>query len=210
MTRIWLAALATTCLLGQASCTKNEIWPAPQPPRPKELPAPDKRPDTGPAPVAMDCPAPKPGDAVEQMPPEKRQTATSESFYNDGDAKLKEAATPGIGKPAYEQAMTDAIDALITALSYDPYNVDATYALAGAYARIERPQCSLNLLERLVQMRPHGSKKSKVEAKLDFMLGRNKERKRDPAFEILWDDDRFMKLVSNICRENEPNCSYGK
>ena len=63
-----------------------------------------------------------------------------------------------------EQYQTDAVNDFITALAADPYNVKATYGLAAAYAKIGRKQCSINLLTRMLQMRPHPSKKAEVEA----------------------------------------------
>ena len=96
----------------------------------------------------------------------------------------------------------------ITALNADPYNVRATYSLAAAYARIERRQCSLNLLNRLLQMRAHQSKRADVEAALDRLLGR--KQPLDPDFADMRTDDRFRQLIMKMCEgTNDPNCVYG-
>jgi hypothetical protein len=86
---------------------------------------------------------------------------------------------------------------LLSALNADPYNVHATYNLAAAYARINRKQCSLNLLERLILMRDHHSRKVEVGQKLDRLLGRNKTP-LDPDFNDLRQDKRFGCLINNM------------
>jgi hypothetical protein len=101
-----------------------------------------------------------------------------------------------------------AVRDLITALRGDPYNVSATYTLARAYARIGRPQCSMYLLTRLLQMRPHPSKRASVEAHLDQLLGR--KQALDPDFAEMRRDDRFRELIKRMCEgTNDPNCVYG-
>ena len=81
----------------------------------------------------------------------------------------------------------------------DPYNVDATYTLAAAYARIDRPQCAVNLLARLVALRKHKSQRDKVVKRLDRLLGRDEYSGRlDPDFFDLRDDPRFRELVKQF------------
>jgi hypothetical protein len=123
-------------------------------------------------------------------------------------AKLKTAQSAEVDRTSREQLVTEAVDDLITALRADPYNVNATYTLAGAYARIGRKQCSLNLLTRMLQMRPHPSKHADVEAAVDLLLGR--KQVLDPDFAELRKDDRFRVLISKMCEDsNDPNCVYG-
>ena len=123
-------------------------------------------------------------------------------------AKMKTAESAEVDRLTREQYITEAVDDLITALRADPYNVAATYTLAGAYAHIGRKQCALNLLTRMLQMRPHPSKHADVEAAVDRLLGR--KQTLDPDFAELRKDDRFRVLISKMCEDNnDPNCVYG-
>ena len=110
-----------------------------------------------------------------------------------------------LSRPAREQFLTDAVDGFLNALNADPYNVHATYNLAAAYARIKRPQCSLNMLERLVLMRDHHSRKVEVNQKLDRLLGRNKTP-LDPDFNDLRQDKRFGCLINNMGSAQPVSC----
>ncbi len=113
-----------------------------------------------------------------------------------------------IEKLTREGYINDAVDHFITALSADPYNVTATYNLAAAYARIGRKQCSINLLTRLLQMRPHPSKHDDVEKHLDRLLGR--KQVLDPDFSEMRKDARFRALIAKMCEgTNDANCVYG-
>ena len=110
---------------------------------------------------------------------------------------------------APQQYQTDAVNDFITALAADPYNIKATYGLAAAYAKIGRKQCSINLLARLLEMRPHPSQHAEVEAKLDHLLGRNRQA-LDPDFNDMRRDDRFRALIQKMCEgTNDANCVYG-
>jgi hypothetical protein len=101
-----------------------------------------------------------------------------------------------------------AVDDFIDSLKADPYDVKATYGLAAAYAKIGRTQCSINLLTRLLQMRPHVSKHAEVEAALDRLLGRRQVL--DPDFSEMRGDERFRELIKKMCEgTNDPNCVYG-
>ncbi len=123
-------------------------------------------------------------------------------------AKLKTAQSAEVDRLSREQLVTEAVDDLITALRADPYNVAATYSLAGAYARVGRKQCALNLLARMLQMRPHPSKHADVEGAVDALLGRKQVLDQD--FAELRKDDRFRVLISKMCEDsNDPNCVYG-
>ena len=113
-----------------------------------------------------------------------------------------------VDRQTREQYITDAVAHLLTALDADPYNVNATYSLAAAYARIGRRQCSLNLLTRMLQMRPHQSKRADVELHLDKLLGR--KQVLDPDFSEMRNDERFRTLIRKMCEgTNSANCVYG-
>jgi hypothetical protein len=104
--------------------------------------------------------------------------------------------------------VTKAVHDFITALSADPYNVEATYGLAAAYATIGRPQCTVNLLTRLLQMKAHPSKRAMVDQHLDKLLGR--KQILDPDFANMRRDERFRALIQKMCEgTNDPNCVYG-
>jgi thioredoxin-like negative regulator of GroEL len=107
-----------------------------------------------------------------------------------------------------ETYQSDAVNDFITALTADPYNIKATYGLAAAYAKVGRKQCSINLLTRLLQMRPHPSKKAEVERYIDQLLGR--KQALDPDFSDMRRDNRFRELIAKMCADtNDPNCVYG-
>ncbi len=138
----------------------------------------------------------------------ERSIPESTKLAEGAKAKLHTAQSAEVDRTSREQLVTEAVDDLITALRADPYNVTATYALAGAYARIGRKQCSLNLLARLLQMRPHPSKHADVEGAVDLLLGR--KQVLDSDFAELRKDDRFRVLISKMCEDaNDPNCVYG-
>ncbi|HEY5949109.1 MAG TPA: hypothetical protein VIV40_26635, partial [Kofleriaceae bacterium] len=121
---------------------------------------------------------------------------------------LKAANSAEVDRMTREQYQTSAVNDFITALSADPYNVKATYGLAAAYAKIGRKQCSINLLTRLLQMRPHPSKKGEVEHFIDQLLGR--KQPLDPDFSDMRRDNRFRELIAKMCADtNDPNCVYG-
>ena len=79
------------------------------------------------------------------------------------------------------------------ALSADPYNVNATYNLAAAYARIGRNQCAVNLLFRLAAMKSFHSRKKAIDQKRDRFLGEGSKwkGKPDPDFSALRSKPEF-------------------
>lgn len=185
---ILLAAAVTL-----AGCGGGKAPAAPPPFRPQAI----AKPPPPPAPKEKtDCDPASAADAKPFMPYEQRKMAIEEAqkLAKEGIGLLNSAKVAGIEKSAEEQFMTDAVEQFITALLADPYNVDATYNLSAAYARIDRVQCSINLLERLLQMRTHPSKKVSVESKLDKLLGRNKNP-LDEDFDEMRSDTRFRELI---------------
>jgi hypothetical protein len=79
-----------------------------------------------------------------------------------------------------------AVAKFFAALAADPYNVNATYNLAAAYARIGRNQCAVNLLFRLAAMKDFHSRKKAIDQKRDRFLGQAKWKGRpDPDFSAL-------------------------
>ena len=125
-------------------------------------------------------------------------------WRRDGDIRSDIVVT----RATREDTITQAVDDFITALRADPYNVEATYSLAAAYATIGRYQCTINLLTRLLQLRPHPSKRADVEAHLDKLLGR--KQVLDSDFAEMRRDDRIRALIQKMCEgTNDPNCVYG-
>ena len=138
MTRV--AVLAAGLLVAGTGChEKQEVTPPPPPLRPEAE-------ATSPKALAAqkDCEPtdsePKPLSFDERSIPEGNRLA------EQGKAKLRTAQSAEVARPTREDMTTQAVDDFITALRADPYNVEATYSLAAAYATIPRPQCTINLL----------------------------------------------------------------
>jgi hypothetical protein len=187
--------LSMCLLLAAAACGGGAAPKAPPPFRPKAVETPPP-PPTAEGPT--DC---QPTTTKDQLPAvtyQERSLDEAADLANAGLNDLKAAETPGVDKVEKERLVTSAVQLFIQALLADPYNVDATYNLAAAYARIGRPQCSLNLLERLLQMRSHPSKNEAVEKKLDRLLGRKKQN-IDPDFNSMRGDARFRTLIKQMC-----------
>ena len=197
------ATLALATFGAGAACSKKqEVTAPPAPLRPEPEPSPDAKKQ------AKDCEVVTP--ELEEKPMAFDQRAITESTKLSDGAKtnLKLADSAEIERVQREDYITYAVRDLITALRGDPYNVSATYTLARAYARIGRPQCSMNLLVRLLQLRTHPSKRNEVEAHLDVLLGR--KQALDPDFAEMRRDDRFRELIKKMCEgTNDPNCVYG-
>jgi hypothetical protein len=197
-----LAAVMAGALALPTGCAKDQtILPAPDPRRPKEV---KTKVDTGPT----DCEVIDPKDLPSAVAYPERSIVEARNLSEQGFSKLQRAEDRKKPKLEREQLVTDAVDLFLTALAADPYNVHATYNLAAAYARIDRPQCSLNLLERLVELRKLRSQKNAVEEKLDRLLGRGRyRRKLDPDFRRMRDLDGFRELVKKFCpslSKNDP------
>jgi hypothetical protein len=200
MTRV---AVLVAMVLGAGCHEKQEVTPPPPPLRPEaEATAPKA------AATQKDC---EPIDAEHEAKPlgfDARSIPEGVRLSEQGKIKLRSARSAEVTKPVREDMTTQAVDDFITALRADPYNVEATYGLAAAYAIIGRNQCTINLLTRLLQMRPHPSKRADVEAHLDKLLGR--KQTLDPDFSELRKDDRFRTLIQKMCEgTNDANCVYG-
>ena len=155
-----------------------------------------------------DCDATDPDHELKAKPFDERTIPEGQRLTDDAKSKLATARSPDVARSTYEQNISEAVETLITALRADPYNVQATYALAETYAKIGRTQCSLNMLTRILQMRSHASKKAEADAAIDRLLGR--KQALDPDFLEMRRDERFRALIMKMCEgTNDPNCVYG-
>ena len=202
------ASLAAICWLGcmvAAGCHEKQELTAPPPPLRPEAEAASTKLQSE---AQKDCEpmdtdrGPKPFSFDERSIPEGMRLA------EQGKAKLRTAQSAEVTRVTREDMVTQAVDDFITALRADPYNVEATYSLAAAYATIPRPQCTINLLTRLLQMKAHYSKRADVEQHLDRLLGR--KQTLDPDFASMRRDERFRALIQKMCEgTNDANCVYG-
>jgi hypothetical protein len=193
----WLLVLAIV-----ACHEKQEVTAPPPPLRPEAEPAPDSKT------TQKDCEKTSTDLELKPLTFDERSIPEGLKLAQTANTELRTAASAEVDKPTREQYLTQSVDDFIKALKADPYDVPATYGLAAAYARIGRKQCTLNLLTRLLQMRPHPSKHGEVESALDKLLGRNQPL--DPDFSQLRGDDGFRKLIMKMCEgTNDPNCVYG-
>lgn len=202
MKHVILAALFAAWFGG---CNKQpEVTLPPPPLRPDPEPIADKKLTVAP----KDC---QPVTAEDELKPiefDQRSIPEGARLAEQAKTLLKTAESAEVDRSLREQYTTDAVIMLITSLKADPYNVTATYFLAATYARIGRGQCSINLLTRLLQMRPHASKRAEVEQHLDRLLGR--KNTLDPNFAEMRRDERFRTLIKKMCDgTNDPNCVYG-
>ncbi|MDX2091012.1 MAG: hypothetical protein SFX73_24345 [Kofleriaceae bacterium] len=195
-------AFLFAALVLSACRSKQELTAPPPPLRPEAAPTLEAKP------VAKDCDPIAPDDELKPISFDERSIPEGQKLADQARGELKAAETAESDRATREAYITDAVDHLITALRADPYNVGATYSLAAAYARIGRKQCSLNLLTRMMQMRPHASKHAEVEAQLDKLLGR--KQVLDPDFADMRGDSRFRTLIQKMCEgTNDANCVYG-
>ena len=189
-----------------AACGAPAALAPPPPLRPKPITPPVKpKVDTS---AQTDC---QPTDPNRQLPSKtftERSVPEAAKLAAQGLIELQ-AAEGNADKPSREKQISDAVDTFITALLADPYNVNATYNLAAAYARIGRKQCAVNLLERMLQMRQHASRAADVELKIDRLLGRKKTA-LDPDFNEMRADGRFRTLIEKMCEgSSDPSCVFG-
>jgi hypothetical protein len=187
-----------------AGCAPKAELTAPPPPlRPEAEPVESR------GEVAKDCNPVRPEEEPRHIPFDQRSIPEGIRLVVEAQTTLRLAEGAEVDRSLREQYTSEAVVKLITALAADPYNVPATYTLAATYARIGRKQCALNLLTRMLQMRPHQSKKAEIEASLDRLLGR-KQQPLDPNFAEMRRDDRFRDLIKKMCDgTNDPNCVFG-
>ena len=204
MTR-WRSIALSVTLATLAACGGAEKPTAPPPPLRPEA---DATPPKAAATLQKDCEPVEPGNEGKPLTFDARSIPEGTRLAEQGKAKLRTAQSAEVTRATREDMVTQAVDDFITALRADPYNVEATYSLAAAYATIGRSQCTINLLTRLLQMRPHSSKHADVEAHIDKLLGR--KQVLDPDFAGMRKDDRFRVLIQKMCEgTNDPNCVYG-
>ena len=201
---VLLAAILGLLPLGAATgCRGKQELTAPPPPLRPEAEAGAKNQT-----VQKDCDPVDASVAVKPLSFDERSIPEGTRLAEQGRAKLRTAQSAEVSRATREQMVTEAVSDFIVALRADPYNVSATYSLAAAYATIGRAQCTVNLLTRLLQMRPHPSKHAEVELHLDKLLGR--KQVLDPDFSEMRKDDRFRDLIQKMCEgTNDPNCVYG-
>jgi len=187
-----LLGLVAAAAAGCGGASKVKSAPPPLRPQPRAVaPQPQVSRD--------DCEPISPSEGPAPLSYAERSVEEAENLANQGFSLLQGAGARGADPQSGEQMIEQAVHRLITALLADPYNVHATYNLAAAYARINRPQCAVNLLARLVPLRKLPSQSAKVEEKLDRLLGRKGYKGRlDPDFFDLRDDPRFRELVKNF------------
>jgi predicted outer membrane protein len=197
-----VAALAVVVLGGCAE--KQQLTPPPPPLRPEAEAAPPK-PQSA---AQKDCEPVDTDHGIKPLSFDERSIPEGTRLAEQGKAKLRTAQSAEVTRSTREDMVTQAVDDFITSLRADPYNVEATYSLAAAYATIGRHQCTINLLTRLLQMRPHPSKHAEVEQHLDKLLGR--KQVLDPDFAEMRKDERFRALIQKMCEgTNDANCVYG-
>jgi len=196
------ALLVVSVFLGLGACHEKQEVTAPPPPlRPEPVPKPEVV-------VAQDCQPTDPATEGKFVAFDERSIPEGQRLAEQAYANLKAANSAEVDRMTREQYQTSAVNDFITALAADPYNIKATYGLAAAYAKIGRKQCSINLLTRLLQMRPHPAKKAEVEHYIDQLLGR--KQALDPDFSDMRRDNRFRELIAKMCADtNDPNCVYG-
>lgn len=186
---------AAIVLLLAGACGGDTVRRAPPPLRPQpravaQEMAPSSR---------TDCSEVEVSDGPAPLSYDERSVEEANNLADQGFAMLEQSALAPENSGERERLLEQAVHRFVTSLLADPYNVHATYNLAAAYARIGRGQCAVNLLSRLVPLRKLPSQRSRVEEKLDRLLGRKGYRGRlDPDFLWLRDDPRFRDLVKQF------------
>lgn len=203
MMRAMRALAMVALVLGLVAChEKQALTPPPPPLRPDPEPA---------APVAKaekDCEPTDPQAELKPLSFDERSIPEGTRLADQAYSELRSANSAEVDRSTRESETTQAVNDFLTALAADPYNINATYGLAAAYAKIGRKQCSLNLLTRMLQMRAHPSKHAEVEAHIDHLLGR--KQALDGDFNDMRRDERFRTLIEKMCEgTNDANCVYG-
>ena len=193
---------ALLILIVLAGCQEKQEPTAPPPPL---RPDPEAKAEAS---ATKDCDPTDPSAERKPLTFDERSIPEGQRLSDKAYGELKNWESNEIDRGLREQSLGDAVNDFLTALAADPYNVHATYGLAAAYAQIGRKQCAINLLTRLLQMRPHQSKHTEVQQHIDHLLGRGQPL--DSDFNAMRRDDRFRELIAKMCEgTNDPNCVYG-
>jgi hypothetical protein len=199
------AILSLGILLAACGGAQKAIAPPP-PLRPKAVVV--TKDPVKPASSQTDCGPIDPSKEPAAMMFQQRSIPEARNVAQEG-LTLLQTAEGNSDKATREKDISTAIDKFIDALLADPYNVNATYNLAAAYARINRKQCAVNMLTRLLQMKDHASQKLEVEQKIDRLLGR-KKTPIDPDFDDMRNDPHFRELIEKMCDGSaDPQCVFG-
>ncbi|MBA2542645.1 MAG: hypothetical protein H0V17_23580 [Deltaproteobacteria bacterium] len=142
---------------------------------------------------SRDC---APVDELEPVPYADRAIPEAARLAQRGLAEKRASESVEGNESTSHILMGEAAKDLITALAADPYNVRATYGLAGLYARVGAKQCALGLLTRLVRIRTMRSQTAEVDTHLDRLLGRTTAL--DPDFHELRADAGFGPIVAAV------------
>ena len=173
LARLIIAAVTAGLCLGCGA--KGPAPDAPSPYRPKQKTGDDT------AAKKKDC---EPTDASAlpgAIPGAQRRKIESLNLAAEANGLLAIAARTKRAKR--EKLIEQIVEKLNTALAADPYNVEATYTLAGVQAMVGRTQCTVNLLSRLLELRKLDSYTAVVKERLDQLEGRGKFAGRlDPKF----------------------------
>ena len=201
MTKLMKPLLLATLLAAACGGGKKEPKAPPPPLRPEAEPKDENA-------SAKDCEPTDPSSELKPIAFDERSIPEGQRLADQAYTQLVSANSAEVDRLTREEYQTTAVRDFLTALAADPYNVKATYGLAAAYAKIGRKQCSINFLTRMLQMRPHPSKKPEVEAYIDKLLGR--KQPLDPDFAEMRRDSGFRELIAKMCEgTNDPNCVYG-
>ena len=196
-----MRALLLAVICASACGGSQRLTPPPPPLRPEAEPKTELD-------AAKDCQATDPTSELKPIGFDERSIPEGQRLADQAYSKLNAANSAEVDRITRETYQSDAVNDFLTALAADPYNVKATYGLAAAYAKIGRKQCSINLLTRMLQMRPHPSKKGDVDRQIDRLLGR--KQPLDPDFAEMRRDNRFRELIAKMCADtNDPHCVYG-
>ena len=191
MLRLLLPGLAALFLL--AGCPKQGPVPPAEKPR-----RPDAKPRKVEKKTPNDCKPTVIEESPASVPYKSRVIVESQNLSKKGIALIRDANKQGVPPAEREAMIVEGVEDLLTALKADPYNVDATYTLSATYARIGRPQCAINLLERLALLRKLDSHRPTVEEKVDRLIGRGKNTPLDPSFDEIRAQEPFRNVVEKL------------
>ena len=196
MRSLMVTAAALVALLVSSSARAQAVA-EPLRPEPKALPAVVEKQETVPVKAQPMAQSPEDCEAVmpnEGPPPKKyKELAIDEGAAHAAEGlKILIESEKNIPPEDVAAKIEAAVAKFFASLAADPYNVNATYNLAAAYARIGRNQCAVNLLFRLAAMKDFHSRKKAIDLKRDRFLGQAKWKGRpDPDFSALRSTPEF-------------------